>query len=69
MLNIWEVNMYNYQNIVNPLHEMLTEFVDNEQLPGLSVGIVMANQILFAGEYGTANVSTGEEFARAPLFY
>jgi CubicO group peptidase (beta-lactamase class C family) len=69
MPDIWEVNMYNYQNIGSQLHEMLTEFEENEQFPGLAVGIVRDNQILFAGEYGTANVSTGDPVVRGTLFH
>lgn len=61
--------MINDQNIGSLLHEMLADFVENEQFPGLAVGIVRDNQILFTGEYGTANLSTGDPLIRSTLFH
>ncbi|OZQ59713.1 hypothetical protein CA600_29450 [Paenibacillus sp. VTT E-133280] len=61
--------MINDLNIGSLLHEMLADFVENEQIPGLAVGIVRDNQILFTGEYGTANVSTGDPLIRSTLFH
>ncbi|AOZ91183.1 serine hydrolase domain-containing protein [Paenibacillus crassostreae] len=61
--------MYKYQNIQGLLHEMLIEFLEHEQFPGLAVGIVKDNQVLFTGEYGTANILTSEPVVRGTLFH
>jgi CubicO group peptidase (beta-lactamase class C family) len=61
--------MINDQNIGSLLHEMLADFVENEQFPGLAVGIVRDNHILFTGEYGTANLSTGDPLISSTLFH
>jgi CubicO group peptidase (beta-lactamase class C family) len=61
--------MNNHENLQGLLHEMLIEFVENEQFPGLAVGIVKDNQVLFTGEYGTANVSTSDQVVRSTLFH
>lgn len=49
--------MYKYQKAESQLHVMLNDFVDNGQLPALSVGIVKDNHTIFTGEYGTANIA------------
>ncbi|SFS63412.1 serine hydrolase [Paenibacillus sp. BC26] len=51
------------------LHAMLTEYVEHEQIPGLSVGIVWDNNQCFAGEYGTANKTTDAPVVRDTLFH
>ncbi|WP_274365000.1 serine hydrolase domain-containing protein [Paenibacillus thermotolerans] len=61
--------MNKYQIIESRLHEKLTEFAANEQIPGLAVGIVCGNDILFTGEFGVANLSTGDPVVRSTLFH
>lgn len=69
MLDIREEKMYKYQKTESPMHVMLTDFVENGQFPALAVGIVKDNQIFFTGEYGTANLSTGDPVGRSTLFH
>ncbi|GGG14011.1 hypothetical protein GCM10010912_68030 [Paenibacillus albidus] len=57
------------QNTESPLHGMLTEFVENGPFTGLAVGIVKNNKIIFTGEYGTADFSTGDPVVRSTLFH
>jgi CubicO group peptidase (beta-lactamase class C family) len=61
--------MYTNQKIEDILHEMLIKSVENEKFPGLAAGIVKDNQVLFTGEYGTANLSTGDPVVRGTLFH
>ncbi|WP_308634939.1 serine hydrolase domain-containing protein [Paenibacillus silvisoli] len=61
--------MNNHQELAARLHGLLTEFVVYEQLPGLAVGIVKDNQMLLAGEYGTANLRSGDPVVRGTLFH
>lgn len=61
--------MYTNQKIEDILHEMLIKFVENEKFPGLAAGIVKDNRVLFTGEYGTANLSTGDPVVRGTLFH
>ncbi|SDX49767.1 serine hydrolase [Paenibacillus sp. CF384] len=56
-------------NRINRLHLMLNEYVEHEQIPGLSVGIVWNGNQCFAGEYGTANKGTGAPVLRDTLFH
>jgi len=57
------------QNIERLLHEMLIGIMKNEAFPGLAVGIVKDHQILFTGEYGTANLSIGDPVVCSTLFH
>ncbi|MFF2089363.1 serine hydrolase domain-containing protein [Paenibacillus sp. NPDC058174] len=57
------------QNVKTKLHDMLTNLVENGTYTGLAVGIVKDNEILFTGEYGTANISTGDAVVRSTLFH
>lgn len=61
--------MYTNQKLEDILHEMLIKFVENEKFPGLAAGIVKDNRVLFTGEYGTANLSTGDPVVRGTLFH
>ena len=61
--------MHTYPKIENRLHQMLTEFVENGPFTGLAVGIVKNNQVMFTGEYGKANISTGEPVVSSTLFH
>ncbi|MBD3920388.1 beta-lactamase family protein [Paenibacillus sp. PR3] len=56
-------------DLAGQLHEMLTEFATQEQMPGLSVGIVKDNRVWFVGEYGTADLSTCTPVERSTLFH
>ncbi|WNS45285.1 serine hydrolase domain-containing protein [Paenibacillus sp. MMS20-IR301] len=51
------------------LHSILSGFVANGPFTGLTVGIVKDQQVIFTGEYGAANVSTGEPVAHSTLFH
>ncbi|WP_052350364.1 serine hydrolase domain-containing protein [Paenibacillus gorillae] len=57
------------QNIKTNLHNMLTNLVENGTYTGLAVGIVKDDEILFAGEYGTADISTGDAVVPSTLFH
>lgn len=61
--------MNTYQSRVQELHTMLTRFMENGPFTGLQVGIVSEDKILFTGEYGSANVSTGEPVVNSTLFH
>ncbi|UNK21060.1 hypothetical protein MNQ98_14050 [Paenibacillus sp. N3/727] len=61
--------MYKYQKAESPLHDMLTDFLENGPFPALAVGIVKDNNIIFTGEYGKANLSTGDPVDRSTLFH
>ncbi|MFD1906870.1 hypothetical protein ACFSQ7_26995 [Paenibacillus rhizoplanae] len=61
--------MNTYQSRVQELHAMLTCFMENGPFTGLQVGIVSEDKILFTGEYGSANVSTGEPVVNSTLFF
>ncbi|GGG13173.1 hypothetical protein GCM10010912_67020 [Paenibacillus albidus] len=61
--------MYKSQKTESPLHVMLSDFVENGHFPALAVGIVKDNHILFTGEYGTANLSTGDPVVPNTLFH
>lgn len=61
--------MYKYQKTENTLHEMLTDFVENGPFPALAVGIVKDNNMIFTGDYGKANLSTGDSVDRSTLFH
>ncbi|MFF2015415.1 serine hydrolase domain-containing protein [Paenibacillus sp. NPDC058177] len=61
--------MYNYRENGSPLHAMLSDFAQNGYIPALAVGIVKDNHILFTGEYGTANLSTGDPAVTSTLFH
>lgn len=61
--------MNTYQTIENALHEMLTDFVENGPFTGLAIGIVKDNEVIFTGEYGAANVATGEPVDSSTLFH
>lgn len=61
--------MNKVKKMESQLHGMLTDFVKNGPFPALAVGIVKDNQIIFTGEYGTANLSTGAPIDRSTLFH
>lgn len=69
MLDIWEDKMNNNKKFESQLHVMLTNFVENGQFAGLAVGIVKDKDILFTGEYGNANLSTGQPVVPSTLFH
>lgn len=54
---------------VSPLHEMLTDFVENGPFTGLAIGIVKDTEVIFTGEYGAANVATGAPVLSSTLFH
>ncbi|WP_422659966.1 serine hydrolase domain-containing protein [Paenibacillus sp. EC2-1] len=61
--------MYKYQKAESLLHDILTDFFENGPFPALAVGIVKDNNIIFNGEYGKANLSTGDPVDRSTLFH
>lgn len=48
--------MNTHRTTAGPLHAMLTDFVEKGPFTGLAIGIVQDNEVVFTGEYGTANV-------------
>lgn len=61
--------MNTYQIAESHLQALLTDFVENGPFTALAIGIVKDNQIIFAGEYGIANLLTGEPVNRSTLFH
>ncbi|WP_051237178.1 serine hydrolase domain-containing protein [Paenibacillus pinihumi] len=61
--------MHTYQKKDLPLDTMITDFIKNGPFPALAVGIVKDNQVYFTGEYGTANLTTGDPAVRSMLFH
>lgn len=57
------------QQQVGTLHKLLSEFVENGPFTGMAIGIVKDNQIIFTGEYGAANGSTGDPVVHSTLFH
>lgn len=61
--------MNTYQSRVQKLDTMLSRFIENGPFTGLQVGIVSEDEIIFTGEYGSANVSAGEPVVSSTLFH
>ncbi|WP_169306597.1 serine hydrolase domain-containing protein [Cohnella pontilimi] len=61
--------MSDHQRIKEKLNRVLAEFVEQEPVTGLSVGIIYDNKMLYAKGFGVKNIETGEAVNETTLYH
>lgn len=61
--------MSHFQRIIERLDAILTEFVQDEPVPGLAVGIVRNQEIFYVKGFGTSDIRTGSPVGEGTMFH
>lgn len=61
--------MESKNKIVENLDKVIKDFMDNETIPGLAVGVVYNNEVIYTKGFGVKNVETKELVTERSLFH
>lgn len=61
--------MSDIQRIIDNLDGILPQFLEDEPLPGLAVGVVYHRKMIYAKGFGVKDIQTGEEVDERSLFH
>lgn len=69
LLKLGGINMEIKNKIVENLDKVIKDFMDNETIPGLAVGGVYNNEVIYTKGFGVKNVETKEPVTEKSLFH
>lgn len=61
--------MESKNKIVENLDKVIKDFMDNETIPGLAIGVVYKNEVIYTKGFGVKNVETKELVTEKSLFH